>query len=49
VVEPKARTVRVYTSEGAEQRLRADHDDVLGAEPVLPGFGLPLTERFAAT
>ncbi len=49
VVEPSARAVRIYTSEGAERRLRADHDDVLRAEPVLPGFALPLTELFAAT
>jgi Uma2 family endonuclease len=49
VVEPNARAVRVYTSEGAERRLRADNNDVLGAEPVLPGFALPLTELFAAT
>jgi hypothetical protein len=28
-------------------RLRADHDDVLAAEPVLPGFSLMLTELFA--
>ena len=48
VVEPKARAVRVYTSEAAERRMRADHDDVLEAEPVLSGFGLPLTELFAA-
>src|SRR2546428_8072054 len=47
VVEPKARAVRVYTSEGAGRRLRADHDDVLAAEPVLPGFSLALTELFA--
>jgi Uma2 family endonuclease len=46
VVEPKARAVRVYASEGTERRLRADHDDVLEAQPVLPGFRLPLTELF---
>ena len=48
VVEPKARAVRVYTSEGAEQRLRADDNEVLRAEPVLPGFELSLSELFSA-
>jgi Uma2 family endonuclease len=47
VVEPGPRAVRVYSAEGAEQRLRADRDDVLQAEAILPGFRLPLVELFA--
>lgn len=47
VVEPAARAVRVHTPAGAERRLRAEDRDVLAAEPVLPGFHLPLAELFA--
>jgi Uma2 family endonuclease len=46
VIEPRARAVRVYTPAGAERRLRANAGDVLEAEPVLPGFRLPLAELF---
>ena len=42
VVEADVRAVRVSSSERAERRLRADHDDLLGAEPVLAGFALSL-------
>lgn len=46
LIEPGARAVRVYTPSGAERRLRATAGDVLEAEPVLPGFRLPLADLF---
>ena len=46
IIEPGARAVRVYSAEGPEQRLRADHGDVLRAEALMPGFALPLAELF---
>lgn len=48
IIEPGPRAVRVYSSEGAEQRLQADRADVLQAESVLPGFRLRLSELFEA-
>jgi Uma2 family endonuclease len=49
VIEPGPRAVRVYSAEGAEQRLRADRGDVLRAEAVMPGLALPLAELFDLT
>jgi Uma2 family endonuclease len=49
VIEPRAQTVRVYTPEGAERRLRAKDGEVLTAEPVLPGFKLALRELFGSS
>jgi Uma2 family endonuclease len=46
VIEPDARAVRVYSAEGAEQRLHADRGDVLRAEALMPGFSLALAELF---
>jgi len=46
VIEPGPRAVRVYSAEGAEQRLQADRGDMLRAEAVLPGFSLALAELF---
>jgi len=46
VVEPGPRAVRIYSSEGPEQRLQADRGDVLRAEAVMPGFSVPLSELF---
>src|SRR5436190_10089551 len=46
VVEPAAHTVRVYTQDGSEARLRADAGQVLRAESVLPGFALALSDMF---
>jgi Uma2 family endonuclease len=46
VIEPDARAVRVYSTEGAEQRLHADRGDVLRAEALMPGFSLALAELF---
>src|ERR1041385_9004329 len=40
VIEPGARAARVYSSQAPEDRLRADSDDALRAESVLPGFTL---------
>jgi Uma2 family endonuclease len=48
VIEPGARTVRVYTLKGPEVRLRADAGDVLRAESALPGFQIPLSDLFTA-
>lgn len=44
-IDPRARTVRVYTSETAF----TDHAaaDTLTGDPVLPGFSLPLAQLFA--
>jgi Uma2 family endonuclease len=44
-IDPRARTVRVYTSETAYTDLTAN--DTLNGAPVLPGFTLPLTQLFA--
>jgi len=44
-IDPRARTVRVYTSETAFTDLTAV--DTLDAAPVLPGFTLPLADLFA--
>jgi Uma2 family endonuclease len=44
-IDPRARTVRVYTSETAFQDLTAA--DTLDGAPVLPGFTLPLADLFA--
>jgi Uma2 family endonuclease len=44
-IDPRARTVRVYTGEDQFQDLTAA--DTLGGEPVLPGFTLPLAQLFA--
>ncbi len=49
VIEPSLRAIRVYSSEGAEQRLQADRGDVLQAPGRLPGFRLVLSELFEAT
>ncbi|HUR55755.1 MAG TPA: Uma2 family endonuclease [Gemmataceae bacterium] len=44
-IDPRARTVRVYTSETAFMDLTAT--DTLTGDPVLPGFSLPLAQLFA--
>lgn len=44
MVDPKARTVRVYTS--PEQSVTLDESMVLEGGAVLPGFGLPVREMF---
>ena len=44
-INPRARTVRVYTSETAFTDLTAA--DTLIGDPVLPGFTLPLAQLFA--
>jgi Uma2 family endonuclease len=44
-IEPRTRTVRVYTSETAFTDLTAN--DTLSGAPVLPGFALSLAQLFA--
>lgn len=44
-IDPRVRTVRVYTSETAYADLAAG--DTLDGAPVLPGFALPLAQLFA--
>jgi Uma2 family endonuclease len=44
-IDPRARTVRAYTSETAYTDLTAT--DTLDGAPVLPGFTLPLSQLFA--
>jgi len=44
-IDPRVRTVRVYTSETTYTDLTAN--DTLDAAPVLPGFTLPLAQLFA--
>ena len=44
-IDPRARTVRVYTSETTYSDLTAA--DTLDGGPVLPGFTLPLAQLFA--
>jgi Uma2 family endonuclease len=44
-IDPRARTVRVYTSVTAFTDLTAA--DTLDGAPVLPGFTLPLSQLFA--
>jgi Uma2 family endonuclease len=44
-IDPRVRTVRVYTSETAFTDLTAA--DTLTGDPVLPGFTLPLAQLFA--
>ncbi|MDQ6670841.1 MAG: Uma2 family endonuclease [Chloroflexota bacterium] len=46
VVEPSRRTVRIYASDHAERRLRADSDAVLEGDSVVPGFSLSLADLF---
>lgn len=44
-IDPRVRTVRVYTFETAYADLAAA--DTLDGAPVLPGFALPLAQLFA--
>lgn len=44
-IDPRARTVRVYTA--PEQHQDFAGTDTLAGDPVLPGFTLPLTQLFA--
>ena len=46
VIEPTRRTVRVYTSDGAERRLQAGTDALLEGDDVLPGFRLSVADLF---
>ena len=43
-VDPETRTVTVYHRDGSVRLLT--ESDTLTAEPVLPGFSLPLAELF---
>lgn len=45
IVDPRTRTVEVFTSPTASTLLQAT--DTLGGDPVLPGFALPLATLFA--
>ena len=45
LIDPKARTVDAYT--GLKTSRRLGNGQILGGEPVLPGFTLPLRQLFA--
>ena len=44
LIHPQSKTIDVYRPGQSPERLA--HDDVLDAEPVLPGFRLPVAEVF---
>ncbi len=46
-VDPEAKTVRAYSAESPEAPRQFAPGDAADAEPVMPGFRLPLAEIFA--
>jgi Uma2 family endonuclease len=46
VIDPQVKEVIVYR-QGSKEQMTLSGDDILTAEPVLPGFQLKIAELFA--